>query len=432
MNRRHFLYHSLAAAALTVSQRSRLKAASYLTATVPVRAITHGPKFHWFGYYDKFQFDPTGRYVLGMEVDFEHRSPTAQDVIRIGLIDLQDNDRWTEIGTSNAWGWQQGCMLQWIPGSTNEVIWNDRVGNHFMSHILNVKTGKKRTLPQPIYALSPDGKTAIGVDFSRLDGLRPGYGYAGIPDRYAAVKAPKEIGLYRMDLATGKHQLLFSIADIASLTLDGTSLADNYHWFNHLLFNNDGSRFLFLNRWRSQLGDRQTIAKSGFTTRMFTADADGKNLYCIDPSGNTSHFVWKDPRTVCAFTKPKGEESGFYLLEDFTGHYTRIGREKMPVNGHQTYLPIGNGMTGLPSQWILNDNYAGPKDRTQTPYLYHLPTDTRTDLGHFPSPLDYTGEWRCDLHPRANRDGTMVCIDSAHGGNGRQMYLMDIHNVLKS
>ena len=39
----------------------------------PVRRITRGPKFHWFGYYDKWQFDPSSRYVLGMEVDFEHR-----------------------------------------------------------------------------------------------------------------------------------------------------------------------------------------------------------------------------------------------------------------------------------------------------------------------------------------------------------------------
>jgi hypothetical protein len=30
------------------------------------RASTQGPDFHWFGYYDKFQFDPTGRYMLGM------------------------------------------------------------------------------------------------------------------------------------------------------------------------------------------------------------------------------------------------------------------------------------------------------------------------------------------------------------------------------
>ncbi len=95
-------------------------------AAVPVRAITRGPKFHWFGYYDKLQIDPTGRYALGMEADFEHRSPRAEDTIRVGMVDLRDNDRWIELGTSSAWGWQQGCMLQWRPGSATEVLWNDR------------------------------------------------------------------------------------------------------------------------------------------------------------------------------------------------------------------------------------------------------------------------------------------------------------------
>ena len=53
--------------------------------TIPeARQITRGPKFHWFGYYDKWQFDPSSRYVLGMEVDFEHRSPKPDDEIRLG------------------------------------------------------------------------------------------------------------------------------------------------------------------------------------------------------------------------------------------------------------------------------------------------------------------------------------------------------------
>jgi len=72
----------------------------------PVRAITPGPKFHWFGYYDKHQFDATNRYVLGMQVDFEMRSPTKDDIVKLGYIDLENNDRWTEIGESRSWGWQ--------------------------------------------------------------------------------------------------------------------------------------------------------------------------------------------------------------------------------------------------------------------------------------------------------------------------------------
>ena len=52
----------------------------------PVRAITRGPQFHWRGYYDKLLFDPTDRFVLANQVDFEGRSPTADDTIRVGRV----------------------------------------------------------------------------------------------------------------------------------------------------------------------------------------------------------------------------------------------------------------------------------------------------------------------------------------------------------
>src|SRR3954466_4155921 len=76
----------------------------------PVRQITKGPKFHWFGYYDKLQFSADNRFVLANQVDFEGRSPTENDRIRVGMVDLQDNDRWIELGSTQAWNWQQGCM----------------------------------------------------------------------------------------------------------------------------------------------------------------------------------------------------------------------------------------------------------------------------------------------------------------------------------
>ncbi|NUN02876.1 MAG: hypothetical protein HUU41_17335, partial [Bryobacteraceae bacterium] len=158
----------------------------------PVRAITRGPRHHWFGYYDKLEFDPGNRYVLGMQVDFEHRSPRPDDIIGIGMVDIQSGDRWIELGKSRAWGWQQGCMLQWIPGSDSEIIWNDRQGDRFVAYILNVRTRKRRTLPAPVYALSPDGKWAISTDFSRLNDCRPGYGYAGIADPGKDTAAPDD------------------------------------------------------------------------------------------------------------------------------------------------------------------------------------------------------------------------------------------------
>ena len=54
----------------------------------------------------------------------------------------------------------------------------------------------------------------------------------------------------------------------------------------------------------------------------------------------------------------------------------------------------------------------------------------RIDLGSFDSPPEYTGELRCDLHPRSSRDGRLVTIDSTHGGDGRQIYLVDVSEVV--
>jgi hypothetical protein len=39
-------------------------------------------------------------------------------------------------------------------------------------------------------------------------------------------------------------------------------------------------------------------------------------------------------------------------------------------------------------------------------------------------------EWRYDSHPRVSRDGRRVIMDSPHGGNGRQQYVVDISRIV--
>lgn len=383
----------------------------------PVRALTKGPKFHWFGYYDKLEFDPTSRYVLGMEVDFEHRSPKPDDVIKVGMVDLQDKDTWIELGQSKAWNWQQGCMLQWLPGSKTEVLWNDRQDDKFVCHILDVQTRKQRTLPAPIYALSPDGRWGISTDFRRLNDQRPGYGYAGIADPNKDKLAPDDVGIWKIDLATGKQTLLVSVADAVKFPNPDRDWMGAKHWFNHLLVAPDGKRFIFLHRWRGKKEGQ------GFATRMFTAAADGSDLHVLDPFGRTSHFIWRDPQHILAWALHPSHGERFYLYKDKTDQVEVIGKDVMTVNGHCTYLP-GNA-------WILNDTYPD-KDRLQHVYLYEVKTGKRVPLGDFRSPPVYTGEWRCDTHPRFSPDGTKVVIDSPHGDKGRQLYLIDIKELVAS
>ncbi len=412
VSRRRFL-ETMAASAWLAGMESR--GAEPPAELPPVRQITSGPKFHWFSYYDKYQFDQTNRYVLSMEVDFEHRSPRADDVIRIGMIDLQDNDRWTELGTSSAWCWQQGCMLQWLPGSDSEIIWNDREDDHYVCHVLNVKTRVKRTVPHPIYTISPDGRWAVSPDFRRINEVRPGYGYAGIDDPHRNDPAPRNSGIFRVDLTTGDSQLIVTLADLAAMPFPGKDLSRAKHWFNHLLISPDGSRFEFLHRWRNP-------GQKGFDTRMCTANPDGSDVRIIDPSGFTSHFIWRDPRHILAWSRADSHGDAFYLYEDKVGGRVEVvGRGVMSENGHCSYLP-GN-------EWILNDTYPDRR-RSQNVYLYHVPGGRRMWLGHFASPNEYRDEWRCDTHPRFSRDGRSVVIDSAHGGQGRQLYLIDISRIV--
>jgi hypothetical protein len=380
----------------------------------PVRALTHSPAYHWFGYYDKLEFDPSSRYVLGMEVGFQNRSPQPSDQIRLGVIDLESGDRWKELGTSSAWCWQQGCMWQWLPGSRTEVIYNDREGDHFVSRILDFKTGRKRTLPGPVYGVSPDAKWAVHPDFRRLHDTRPGYGYAGIADPNAMVNAPADAGIWRVDLQSGKHDLIIPIAKAASIPSPHAEIDGAKHWFNHLLVAPDGKRFIFLHRW-------QKPGWRSFMTRMFTANPDGTDLYVVDPWGYTSHFIWRDGKHILAWARHPSHGDKFYLYEDRTQNVEVVGPDVMTVNGHCTYLPG--------QHWILNDTYPD-KDRNQNPYLYEVPTGRRVPLGHFQSPPEYTGEWRCDTHPRFSPDGKKVVIDSPHGGNGRQLYLIDIAAIV--
>jgi hypothetical protein len=76
----------------------------------------------------------------------------------------------------------------------------------------------------------------------------------------------------------------------------------------------------------------------------------------------------------------------------------------------------------------LNDSYPD-QARLQSLHLVRERDLRRIELGRFYAPPEATGQVRCDLHPRWNRDGTQVCIDSTHEGS-RQMYVLDVRAVV--
>ncbi|HID57473.1 TPA: hypothetical protein EYP37_13140 [Candidatus Poribacteria bacterium] len=375
--------------------------------------VTSSQKHHFFGYYDKSPWDATGRYMLALEVGFMDRPPTPQDKAVVGLIDLEDNCRWHPLAETYAWNWQQGAMLQWLPSEPDrKIIFNAREGNRFISVILDVHTGKRRTLPMPIYALSRDGRWAVTLNFTRVHRTRPGYGYVGPPDPWAGEPCPDEDGIYRMNLRTGEYELIISLAQIASIKHD-PSMDGVHHWFNHLLFNHDNTRFIFLHRWHRKGG-------KGWFTRMFTANPDGSDIYCVADHGMVSHFDWRNPHQILAWARQRDVGDRFFLFTDRRGEREVVGEGVLTCDGHCSYSPDG--------RWVLTDTYPD-RESKRALILYRCDDGVKIDIGRFYSPPELKGEIRCDLHPRWSRDGRMVCIDSAHEGF-RGLYVLDVSSVV--
>ncbi len=379
----------------------------------PARAVTRGPKHHFFGYYDKCPWDATGRYLLAMEIDFRDRQPKPGEPLTLGMVDLKDNDRYVPFDTTLAWCWQQGTMLQWLPGAADrEVIYNSVADGQYVAVIRDVHSGKARRLPRPVYAVAPDGKQAVTLDFDRLGRLRPGYGYLAVEEKYKDDPAPKDAGIYHLDLETGKHRLIVSIAQAAANQPD-ERFRGAMHWFNHLQFNPSSSRFLFLHRWRPALD-------KPWQTRLYTAKPDGGDLKLVIDTGMVSHFDWRDDDTILAWTRTKDRGDRFYLIDTRTREMTVVGEGVLTRDGHCSY--------SSDRKWVLNDTY--PDDRRlQTLMLYRPADGKRIDVGRFHLPLKLAGPFRCDLHPRWDRDGTQVCIDSAHEET-RQVYVLDVGRVV--
>ena len=375
-------------------------------------AVTRGPAHHFFGYYEKTPWDATGRYLLAMQTTFIDRPPTPDDVAAIGLIDAAEGNAWQPIAETTAWNWQQGAMLQWLPSARDRlVIYNVRRSGGYASVVHDVWSGETRELPRPVYAISPDGRTAFSLDFERIADTRPGYGYVGFPDPHGDDPCPETEGVYRMDLRSGESRLIVSLHDIAHYRPDEGALGAK-HWFNHVQVNTDGSRIAFLHRWDP--GEQRV-------TRCFTADPDGSDVYLLAGDGMTSHYDWRDPTHVLAWARHHGVGDRYFLMTDRTQEKQVVGEGTLTTDGHCSYSPD--------RRWILTDTYPDDEHK-RTLLLYDPAEDRRVDLGGFYAPPELPGEIRCDLHPRWSRDGRRVCFDSAHEGM-RQMYVLDVSRIVQ-
>jgi hypothetical protein len=331
------------------------------------------------------------------------------------MVDLRDGDRFVELGRTTAWSWQQGTMLQWLgTPSGSGVVFNSLTEDRPSATVFDTATRRARSLPLPVYAVHPAGTEAVTLDFARLHRLRPGYGYASYPERFADDPAPEQLGVRRMDLGTGKHDLIVTLKQLAANRPDAR-FPGAHHWVNHLQYSPKGTRFAFLHRWKKP--DDRT-----WQTRLYAANADGTGLRLAHDAGYFSHYDWRDETTILAWTRTPDRGNHFYLLDAAGDRPPEVVFPDVAQDGHCSYSPD--------RAWVLNDTYPD-RDRMQHLMLLKAATGRRYPLNAFHSPPRFTGPFRCDLHPRWDRTGTKVCIDGCHGPQ-RQVYVLDVTEVVRS
>ncbi|MCX7935632.1 MAG: hypothetical protein N3A66_10290, partial [Planctomycetota bacterium] len=251
---------------------------------LPFERMTREPDHYFFGYYDLQPWSADGEWHLCHRVSFMDRLPTATDRAELGMIRMSDY-HFTPLATTYAWNFQQGAMLQWHPQRPNdEVIYNVAFAAGYKTAIKNIRTGDIRFLPRPIASVSSDGRHGLSINFSRLFDFRPGYGYAGIPDPFAAAPAPDEDGIFLLDLESGEERLIITLAKIAEIFVRKFGEKPPKVVVNHLTFNPRGERFVFLARSMPMPGEND----SGWLTLVATADVAGQRLHVFEGFGGAS------------------------------------------------------------------------------------------------------------------------------------------------
>lgn len=379
-----------------------------------VSRLTNGPKHHFFGYYGMSPWNKSESKLVCLESGFHDRLPKSGETANIGLVN-QKSGEFKAITKTSAWNLQQGCLIHWNPlNPDSEIIYNDQKGKDLISVKFDVYTGSSSFLPRTISAVATTGKYALSLTYGRLGRLRKVVGYADSVDPYANEAHPKKDGVFLINLETNETKLIVSIAEVFEKSVAGyPALAKRHMWFNHTVINPSATRFLFLARGRNE--------KDNLDSAMFTANMDGSDLQMVIPFGTgVSHFGWRnDNEIIATFTPPGEKRMKHYLFPDKTYDYKAVGDGYIIGNGHCTFSPN--------TRWMATDRKI-KESTSQSVWLYDMELDKGMILCSKPiyEKKYYSGDTRCDFHPRWNPSGNKICFDAVDPETlTRQMHLIE-------
>jgi len=374
----------------------------------PLHVFSDPRKHVFFGYYDVNPFSSDEALLLATHAPDISRAPDGSQSMKVGYYRLFDSASvFHEIGETTTWCWQQGCRLQWYPCSERRLIlYNRMVDGEYGAVVQDTETGEVvQEYDCPLYAVSHDGRNGLSLNYSRLQRLRPGYGYGILPDGSLGNAVPDNEGIWHVDMESGQKRLILSLRTLASID-SLTSMSGAEHYVNHLLFNPSSSRFMLVHLWSN--GRKRW-------SRMLTSNIAGEDVCLLNNEGLSSHYNWISDQELMAYAQHSERGAGFYRYID-----------RSAKRSHVDFLPREDGHPSFEecSATYIVDYYPD-QFHEQSVMIYSAASNRQRVLARLATTSALSGERRCDLHHRRSGSGKYVCVDAARG-RLREVMLWDV------
>lgn len=370
---------------------------------------------YYFGFHDLQELSADGTRLLVHKFPFDLRMPLAGETEQVGYLDFYEDGHlgdFHEIDSTSSWNFHKGCRLQWL--DDNNVIFNSSVNDRLISKILDLKSGESHIIGSPIDSVSHDSAWATSFSYERLENCMSGYGYPYHDDSYLDMDAPECTGLYVVNLAEDKKDLVVPLSVLAGSAPE--EFRDGYmHYVTHTEFSPDDRYISFLHRWRLRTG---TDLKRW--TRIMVYDRMNGNLTELPSQISGSHYVWNSKNQLLASCIIDGHSCQVLFDMKDIDSYRIIAPSVLNSDGHQSFISDDN---------FITDTYPD-KYRMAKMFLVNIPDQTAELVASVYSPKSFQssprkGHVACDLHPRVSRDGRFVFFDSCRTGK-RGVYIMKL------
>ncbi len=389
---------------------------------LPVQLVTPPDGHYMHTFFDVDPISPSGRYLVLTKVPFIWRVPYVGDMAQICVVDLQEGTC-KAVYTTSGWGTQLGANAQW--GVNDDTVYcNDVIKGRGTGVAIDLRTLESRVLDGPVYGVSPDRRYSYSGSIDLVNAGQTGY---GVPEHLLkkvqqSTPLSTSEGIWKTDLASGKSELLISVADLVAQLPEQEHLKGGVYYIYNIKVNPQNTRMLVV------IFTRNAPGRLGWPMQLVTCDLDGKNAKLAVPDSlwrkGGHHANWHpDGERIVMNLRPDKKNMGFYMFNQDGSDLQLI------APGH-----VGGGHPSLnaSARYLMTDAYVSEgfaDDKGEVPIRLVEMAPNREDALCRIFTNNVTGGRRVDPHPVWSHGSRKICFNGVVAGR-RQVFIADATRLL--